>query len=160
MAHGLWHQAEIDDLIQEAKDNETEIPIMVIKSMIMDQIVEMLDTTGAVRNTNKLGKLLMLREKRSSTGLAHGVAIPHVRTDDMKEFTMCIILPSTPIPYDTVDGEPVSIIVGMASPTYDDDVHLKILAKLSSLLSYDSFRQELLDTYSPGEVIYLFRREE
>ncbi len=160
VAHGLWHIDEIENLLREAEEAEQDPPILVIKTMIMDQVVQMLDRTGAVRNASKLGKMLMLREKRESTGLAHGVAIPHVRTDVMKEFAMCIILSSMPIPYESLDNQPVQIFVGMASPTYEDNVHLKVLSKLSGLLSYPTFREELLSTYTPGEVLHLFRREE
>lgn len=160
VAFELWHAEEIAQSIQEAEELEQKVPILVIKTRILNQIVEMLSKTGMVRSSTKLGKMLFLREKRESTGLAHGIAIPHVRTDHVKDFALCIIILKEPVPYEALDGEPVSIIIGMATPKYDDHLHLKLLAKFSELLSFESFRQELLQTTTADEVMHLFRREE
>ena len=156
----MKHREEIENIIREAEEEETDIPVMVIKAMIIDQLVEMMETTGVVRNSSKLGKLMINREKRMSTGLQNGIAFPHVRTDVVRSFGMAILIPEFPVPYDSFDGEPVSIIVGMVSPTYDDSLHLKMCAKIASLFEFEEFRESLKNSETDDEVIFLFRQEE
>lgn len=154
----MKHREEIEQLIEEAEEGDA--PIMMIKAMIIDQLVEMLDSTGVVRNASKLGKLLINREKRMSTGLQNGIAFPHVRTDDVRGFGMAVLIPDIPVPYDSFDGEPVSIIIGMVSPTYDDSLHLKMYAKIASLFEFEDFRENLVNTKNYDDVLFLFRQEE
>ncbi|MFP4459644.1 MAG: PTS sugar transporter subunit IIA [Candidatus Zixiibacteriota bacterium] len=146
--------------MQEAEETESEVPVMLIKTMVIDQLVDMLDTTGVVRNKSKLGKLMSNREKRMSTGLQNGIAFPHVRTDVVRGFGMAILIPDIPIPYESFDGEPVSIIIGMVSPTYDDSLHLKMCAKIASLFEFEDFREALKNSKTYDEVVFLFRQEE
>jgi PTS system nitrogen regulatory IIA component len=160
IAHGLWYRSEIDELIAEAEERETELPVLPIKVHIVRQLVEMFDSMGVVRDKNKLGNLLMNREKRESTGIKHGVAFPHVRTDHVREFAMAMIITDKPVPFESLGGYRVSLIISMVTPTYDDNLHLKILAKLSEFLQFETFVNDLLATNTAGEVIRLFKMEE
>jgi mannitol/fructose-specific phosphotransferase system IIA component (Ntr-type) len=150
---------DIKDIIEAANEEDREIPVIDIKEIVIEQVVEMLSASGCVCKAGKLSTLLLNREKRDSTGLEFGVAFPHIRSDDVKGFAMAIIITDEPIPFDTIDGQWVSIIVSMVSPTYDDSLHLKIVSKMAELLGYETFREELLATKTSDEVIRLFMQE-
>jgi len=156
----LWYIDEINELIQQAEDDEKDIPYLKIKEIVIRQIVEMLNKTKVVRNCNKLSVLLLNREKRTSTGLVKGIAFPHVRSDDVKDFAIALIITKEPIPFETLDGSYVKIILAAVTPTYDDTLHQKIIAKAAQLFEYDDFINNLLNTTTTDEVIRLFRSEE
>ena len=62
--------------------------------------------------------------------------------------------------FDSPDDQPVHLFFVMAAPPYEDNLYLKVFKTLSEMLSYDSFREELMNVQSPGEVIRAIRAME
>jgi len=162
VSHSLWYKEEIDEIIQRSTEEERELPIFDIKELVIRQIVEMLENNEAVAKRKKLEILLLNREKRSSTGIGKGIAIPHVRTDLVKKLAMAVIITPEPIPFDSLDDKDVSIIIAIVSPPYDDTeaLHKKLLSKVATFFSYEEFTQKILASQDAGEVLQLFRDED
>jgi nitrogen PTS system EIIA component len=91
---------------------------------------------------------LFAREKLGSTGLGHGIAIPHGRIKGLKEAVGAMIRMREAIPFDAPDGRPVNLIFVLLVPERATDLHLQILSELAQMFSDDVFREELLKAAS------------
>lgn len=99
---------------------------------------------------------LFTREKLGSTGLGHGVAIPHGRIAKLKDATAAFVRTSTPIPFDSPDGQPVNLIFVLLVPERATDVHLQILGELAQMFSDSDFRNRLLECTDVASIHQLF----
>ena len=95
---------------------------------------------------------LFAREKLGSTGLGHGVAIPHGRVKGLKAPVGALVRMKTPIPFDAPDGQGVSLIFLLMVPDRATDAHLQILSELAEMFSDKSFREQLLAAPSVAEL--------
>ncbi|HWQ38606.1 MAG TPA: PTS sugar transporter subunit IIA [Burkholderiales bacterium] len=86
---------------------------------------------------------LFARERLGSTGLGHGVAVPHGRIKGLKEAVGAFIRVSPGIPFEAPDGGPVSLIFVLLVPEKATDVHLQILSELAQMFSEREMRAAL-----------------
>jgi mannitol/fructose-specific phosphotransferase system IIA component (Ntr-type) len=131
--------------------------IIDIKETILSELVSILDPIGKIGNRNKLLLDFMNREKKASTGIGHGFAIPHIRSMQAKEFMIGFGRKTEGYEYDAIDGKPVKFFFVMAAPPYDDSLYLRVFKSISELVSFESFGQQLLDAAEPYDVIKAIR---
>jgi PTS system fructose-specific IIC component len=151
---------------------ETEIPIdpdsslhpdkilWMRKEAILKELVDLLDKSGKVGNKRKLLIDLVNREKKATTGIGQGIAFPHVRTMQAKEFIMGLARSKKGYDFDALDKEPVHLFFVMAAPPYSDALYLKVFKSLAEILRFDYFREELLNADSEHEIIRAIKRME
>ena len=130
------------------------------KELILSELVELLDNGARVGNRTKLLLDFVNRDKKATTGIGFGVAIPHIRSMQAKEFMLAFARSHEGYDFDALDHEKVHMFFVMASPPYDDNMYLKAFKQLASMLQYDTFREELMTISSPGEVIRALRQME
>ncbi|MFC5302140.1 PTS IIA-like nitrogen regulatory protein PtsN [Azospira restricta] len=87
---------------------------------------------------------LFAREKLGSTGLGQGVAIPHGRIKGLKDARGAFLRLTTPVPFDSPDGKPVSLLFVLLVPEQANELHLQILSELAQRFSDREFRDALL----------------
>jgi PTS system nitrogen regulatory IIA component len=100
---------------------------------------------------------LFAREKLGSTGLGQGVAIPHGRIKGLKQAAGALIRLATPIPFDSPDGRPVTLLFVLLVPEQATEEHLQILSELAQRFSDRAFREALQDAPDAGAVLALFQ---
>ncbi len=88
------------------------------------------------------------RERLGSTGLGHGVAIPHCRVDNATEARAAIIRTDQPVDFDAIDGQPADLFFALAVPAESTQEHLDILATLAGMFSDRSLVAQLRDVDS------------
>lgn len=96
---------------------------------------------------------LIAREKMGSTGLGHGVSIPHGRIKGLDRPFASMITLSEGIEYEAPDDEKVDIVMGLVVPENCNQEHLQILASLAELFSAESLRQALRDCKGPDDLL-------
>jgi PTS system nitrogen regulatory IIA component len=85
---------------------------------------------------------LCLRERMGSTGLGHGVAIPHGRTPHLANATGAFIQLAEPVDFGAADGQPVDLVFALAVPEHFTQQHLVLLAQLAEMFSDEGFRTQ------------------
>jgi PTS system nitrogen regulatory IIA component len=95
---------------------------------------------------------LFARERLGSTGLGHGVAVPHGRIKGLKAPIAAFIRLTEPIPFESPDGQPVNLLVFLLIPDYVTQQHLEILSEVAEMFSDDAFRTELATDSNPATV--------
>lgn len=91
-----------------------------LKAEVLDELTDLFMNTGQIRNRNKFQHDLVSRERKASTAIGRGLAVPHVRSMQPKQFCMVFARSRDGVWFDAPDGEPVHIFFGMAAPSYDD----------------------------------------
>ncbi|MBX2825354.1 MAG: PTS sugar transporter subunit IIA [Gammaproteobacteria bacterium] len=103
---------------------------------------------------------LIAREKLGSTGLGHGVSIPHGRIKGLEQPFASLITLAEGIDYDAPDNEKVDIVMGLVVPEHCNDEHLQILASLASVFSADEFRDDLRKCTSPEDMLKVVQKND
>lgn len=101
----------------------------------------------------EVANILMERERLGSTGVGHGVAIPHGRFPDLKNICGIFAKLEKPVNYDAIDDQPVDLIFLLLVPEEAGADHLKALAKVSRILRDQSLCEKLRGTDS-GDAIF------
>ena len=104
-------------------------------------------------------EVVMAREHLGSTGIGHGVAIPHGRMSDLAHPVIALARHQDGIDFDAIDGEPVHIVILLLVPDSEDRTHLDLLARLARLLQQGSFRDAIMHADSPKAISELFCEE-
>ena len=103
---------------------------------------------------------LFARERLGSTGLGHGVAIPHVRIKGLKNPLAAVIRLAQPIGFEAPDDEPVSLLIFLLVPEAATQRHLEILSEIAELLSDRDLRERLKTEEDPARLHELISRWE
>jgi len=140
--------------------NDFQLPREQILADIICELVTVLRPTDKIQHEGRLFTDLFNREKRASTALDHGVAVPHVRTPHIKDLAIGFARTSHPIEWGAMDGQPVDLFFVMAAPPYDDTLYNKLWQKLAGFLQFEDVRQRLRYATDPGEIIMIIRKEE
>ncbi len=130
------------------------------KEVVLDELVGLLESGSRIGNRSKLLTDFINREKKATTAIGDGVAFPHVRTMQAKEFSIAFARSSEGYDFDSPDHKPSHLFFIMAAPPYDDNFYLKVFKSLAEMLQYESFRNDLLSIQSPGELIRALRAME
>jgi mannitol/fructose-specific phosphotransferase system IIA component (Ntr-type) len=130
------------------------------KEAILCELVELLERSGKVGNPKKLLVDFLNREKKASTGIGHGIAVPHIRSMQAKEMIMGFARSVEGYDFDSMDNGSVHLFFVMAAPPYDDALYLKVFKALAQMLRFDYFREELLEVSSEYEVIRAIKKME
>jgi len=100
--------------------------------------------------------VVMEREKLGSTGIGHGIAIPHGRLPELDAPVAALARHVEGVDFDAIDGQPVHIVVVLLAPANEDRSHLEMLASLARTLQQESVRQAIMQADSPEAVSALF----
>ena len=85
------------------------------------------------------------REALSTTGIGDGIAIPHGKTNAVKKASLAAAVCKNGVDYDSLDGAPANLFFMIAVPDNSDNLHLEVLARLSTILMDEKFRTNLIN---------------
>ncbi|MDF2632417.1 MAG: fructose transporter subunit [Caproiciproducens sp.] len=143
----------ITDLLSEKGINLDARPQS--KAEAIDQLVELMNSTGNLKDKTEYKKCVLAREEEGTTGIGEGVAIPHAKTNVVTRAGLCVIVVKNGVDYDSLDGSPANLLFMIAAPETKENIHLEVLGRLSVLLMDDEFRQKLIHAESKKEFLSL-----
>jgi len=130
------------------------------KEELIKELVSLLEEKGEITDQEKVGNLLLEREKLGSTGIGQGIAIPHAKTDQVKQIVIAFGLSQKGLNFESLDEEPVYIIFLVLAPIDATGIHLKVLAKIARLLKDKVFRNSLKSCKDTKEIFRVIKEEE
>ncbi len=130
------------------------------KQAVLAELVDMLDRAGKLADREAFLQAIIDREATGSTGFQHGVAVPHARSDSVRQPAIAFGIAREGIEFDALDGQPSQFFLMIAEPSEVDSRHLDVLAAASCHLIEPDFRQRLLAAGSPAQVMELFAAAE
>jgi len=131
------------------------------KKAIITALVTNLVASGKINPDYKkdIIKALMHREDMGSTAIGGSIALPHARLDLIKNFVVCVGISREGFDFDSLDEEPVSIIVLLLSNQKEAGLHLKMLALWARMLRDRYFVQQIKTEHSEPEIVALLKKQ-
>lgn len=125
------------------------------KNEAIDKLVDLMDASGNLVDKNEYKKAVLAREELSTTGIGDGIAIPHAKTKAVKNAGLAAMIVNDGVDYDSLDGNPAKIFFLIGAPDGENNVHLEVLARLSTMLMDEKFRNALENSKTPEEFVDL-----
>ncbi len=141
----------ITDLLDARSISLTSSP--QTKSEALDQAVALMVKSGKINNEEAYRKQVYAREEESTTGIGEGIAIPHGKCDAVSKPGLAAMVIKNGVEFDSLDGEPVTLLFLIAAPNTKDNVHLDVLSKLSVMLMDEEFTENLRNAKSVDEFL-------
>ncbi|MAE67343.1 MAG: hypothetical protein CMJ18_24035 [Phycisphaeraceae bacterium] len=130
------------------------------KQQAISELVDLLGAADAIEDVEALREAVWNREQTRTTGIGHGIAIPHGKIAQCTHLTMALGKTATPIEFGAIDGRPVELIFLLASPRDQTGPHIQALAQISHLLTDDDFRTTIMKASSAEEIYGLIAGQE
>lgn len=113
------------------------------KSEALNQLVDLMGKSGKIDDLDAYRRQVFLREEESTTGIGEGIAIPHGKCSAVTKPGLAAMVVRGGVDFDSLDGEPVTLLFLIAAPNTEDNVHLDVLSKLSVLMMDEEFAEAL-----------------
>jgi mannitol/fructose-specific phosphotransferase system IIA component (Ntr-type) len=130
------------------------------KPEVLRELVSLLPSATSQETRERVLESVLDRESKMSTGIGQGVAIPHGRSELVRDVEMAFGISRVPIEFDALDGRPVEVFFLIVTTPSRGGAHLQALARISRMLSSERLRDDLSCVRTAQEVLTLFRREE
>lgn len=135
-------------------------PNVKTKEDAINKLVDLMDATGKLNNKEEYKKAVLAREEMSTTGIGDGIGIPHAKTKAVKNAGLSAMIINDGIDYDSLDGQPTKLFFMIAAPEGENNVHLDVLARLSTILMDEEFKNTLINAKSVDEFLSLIDDKE
>ena len=119
----------------------------------IDQMVSLMNKQGNVSDKEAYKEAVIERENLSTTGMVDGIAIPHARTTAITQAGIAAMTLPEGVDYESMDGQPTTLIFLIGAPDNGDNVHLQVLSELSTLLMDHDFCEDLKNAGTPEEFL-------
>ncbi|WP_027417247.1 PTS fructose transporter subunit IIABC [Aneurinibacillus terranovensis] len=130
------------------------------KESVLDELIEVLHKGGYLADRVKMKEAILAREAQSTTGVGEGIAIPHAKTEAVREPHIAFGRSKEGVDYDSLDGQKAHLFFMIAVPNGSNDTHLEALARLSMLLMDEDLRQKIMQALDEQEILTLITEKE
>ncbi|MBX7155995.1 MAG: PTS sugar transporter subunit IIA [Candidatus Kapaibacterium sp.] len=126
------------------------------KEEVLNELIGILEKNGDLEDVQEVTRVIFEREKLMSTGIGHGIALPHGKTNAVKHTSAAMITLAQPVDYDSLDNQPVQLAIMLVGKENQVSTHLKLLSKISRIIANESFRHYAIDAENAEQIHKLF----
>jgi len=130
------------------------------KTDVIDALVDLLEGHPGVDELEAVRSAIFEREDMMSTGVGKGLGLPHAKTSAVTETVAAFATTAAPVDFGAIDDEPIRLLLLLVGPEEHKSQHIKILGRISRLVSREQLRRDLLDAETPETVISVLREGE
>ncbi|BAK81108.1 PTS fructose transporter subunit IIABC [Candidatus Arthromitus sp. SFB-rat-Yit] len=130
------------------------------KPDVIDELVNLIEKSGNISDKKLYKDEILKRENQSTTGIGEGIAIPHAKTSVVKKACLAAGVSKDGIDYESLDGSNAHLFFMIAAPEGGNNIHLDVLARLSTMLMDEKFRNSLINAKSSGDFLSLIDKME
>lgn len=125
------------------------------KNSVIRALLDLICTSGKVKDPAMALDDVLTHETGMSTGMEHGIAIPHAKSDAVDELVACVGITKRKIDFECLDRKPAQIFVMTLSPRDGTGPHVQFLSEISRLLKDGEVRKKLLKAKTKKELLAL-----
>jgi fructose-specific phosphotransferase system IIA component len=114
------------------------------KEAVITELIDLLEMRGKLIDRDAALSDVLQREKTMSTGMQHGIALPHGKTDGVEEIAVAVGTKREGIDFDSLDGEKSRLFILIVSPRKTAGPHIQFLAAISGVLKDEDVREEII----------------
>jgi fructose-specific phosphotransferase system IIA component len=124
------------------------------------ELIDILADAQTIKNADSIFEAVLEREKIMTTGVGNGIAIPHCKHTESPEFAVCLGIHTRGVDFQSIDKKNVNIIFLLVGPENNPGLHIKLLSRISRLMSNEELRQQLLECKNDKDAFDLIQDEE
>ena len=124
------------------------------KADALEHLVALMAKSGKLADEAEYKRCVLAREEEGSTGIGEGIAIPHAKTNAVKAPGLAAMIVAEGVDFASLDDQPAKLFFLIAAPDTEDNVHLDVLSRLSTLLMDEDFTNALYAAKSSQEFLY------
>jgi fructose-specific phosphotransferase system IIA component len=124
------------------------------------ELIEKLSEGKLIKSKETILKAVLEREKIMTTGVGNGIAIPHCKHSDSPQFSVGLGIQTNGVDFSAIDKKPVKIIFILVGPENNPGLHIKLLSRISRLMSNEELRNQLASCKNKDEAYNLIQEEE
>ncbi|MFW6010438.1 MAG: PTS sugar transporter subunit IIA [Gemmatimonadota bacterium] len=124
---------------------------------VLRQLVDPLVEQGLLRESEELVEALLDRETLQSTGVGHGVAVPHAISDEIAAPRLVLARCPEGVDFQALDDRPVHLFFMLLSPPDEARNHIKLLARIARMVRHPEIIDELLESTDPDRLLRAVR---
>ncbi len=148
-------------LMDILSEDRVKIPLEnTDKNKIIEEMVALIDKSRQLTNKDQILKAVLDREAVMSTGIGEEIAIPHGKSDGVEDIVAALGITKEPVDFHSLDDKPVRLVWLLVGPQDQTGPHLKALSRISRLMHKKDFRDRLINTVEPKDVIDVINSEE
>lgn len=123
------------------------------KADALEHLVALMAKSGKLADEAEYKRCVLAREEEGSTGIGEGIAIPHAKTNAVKAPGLAAMIVAEGVDFASLDDQPAKLFFLIAAPDTEDNVHLDVLSRLSTLLMDEDFTNALYAAKSSQEFL-------
>jgi mannitol/fructose-specific phosphotransferase system IIA component (Ntr-type) len=128
------------------------------KEAIITELVDILAARGKLLDRNLVLADVLERERIMSTGMEHGIALPHAKTDGVNDIAVAVGIKKEGVQFDSMDGQPSRIFILEVAPKKAGP-HVQFLAAIGAVLQNEAICGALVNAASAEEAVNLFHKK-
>ncbi len=122
---------------------------------MLEKLVNVAKTSEKVKDAQDLLKKVIEREKLKSTGIGRGIGVPHAQSLGVTDVVACLGVSTQGLEFAAIDGKPVYLVFLIATKGRLDNAYLGLLSRIARLFSSEDFKQQIISSNSPEEIMSL-----
>ncbi len=130
------------------------------KQGIIEELINLFQDDERIANLETVKNAVLEREKILSTGVGKGFAIPHAKSNGVKEIIVAFGKTTQPVEFEALDGQPVRLIFLLVAKEDMVADHIRLLSRISRMMNKENFRESLLKANTAGEILNVICEEE
>jgi len=123
------------------------------KEAIIEEMIDLLVARGRIKDRDAAMKAVLDREAKMSTGMQHGIAIPHGKTDSVEKLVTAMAIKREGVDFGSMDGKPSTIFIMTISSVSRTGPHIQFLSEISQVLNDSEKRDRILKAQTAPEVM-------
>jgi mannitol/fructose-specific phosphotransferase system IIA component (Ntr-type) len=130
------------------------------KKEVIDALVDVLEGHEDIDSLDEVRTAIFDREEMMSTGVGKGLGLPHAKTPAATDTVAAFATTDEPVDFGAIDDDPIRLLLLLVGPEDHKSKHIKILGRISRLVSRDSLRERLIEAQEPETIIEILREGE
>lgn len=148
-------------LIDALKPEQIKIPLLgETKEDVLKELIEVLHHQQLFSDPETVFRAVIEREKIMTTGVGKGIAIPHCKNSDCREFGIALGIQPGGVDFASIDELPAKVIFLLIGPDNNPGMHIRLLSRISRLISKNLIKEQLIACHDRNEAYDLLRNEE
>jgi Kef-type K+ transport system membrane component KefB/mannitol/fructose-specific phosphotransferase system IIA component (Ntr-type) len=129
------------------------------KEAVITEMVDLLAARGKLLDRDRALADVLEREKSMSTGMEHGIALPHGKTEGIADIAVAVGIKKEGIDFDSMDGQPARLFIMVVSPKKSSGPHVQFLAAIGAVLKDEALRKALVSAATVEQAVALLRKK-
>lgn len=130
------------------------------KEELFEEMVQLFIDAGLIQDRDAAVTALLERESKMSTGIAKWIGLPHGKLEEAQGLLMALGISREGIEYDSLDGEPVHVVITVFAEVGNPGPHIEALAEVSRLFSIPGFTERIMEADSSEDLLSIIKGEE